>query len=172
MRSERSIVPCRFSPTMTRMRGEPFNPSRSTSQPALAQHVVARSRERGEVRHLPAGDEAERGVARKAEQLEEPRARDLLDDRGRRAADVEARVLVPRGGEPVRGERRGHGTADHEAEVAARRLGDEARVGGGRELLDHLTVGRTAPRAAARRTPRAAPRTVARGNTGRSGSDS
>ena len=36
------------------------------------------------VRALPAGDEAERGAGRQTEQFLQPRAGDLLDDRGRR----------------------------------------------------------------------------------------
>ena len=103
----------------------------------VAQHVVARGGERREVRHLAARDEAEGGVPRETEQLEQPVARDLLDDRRGRAADVQAGVLVPGRGQPVRGERGRDGAADHETEVASRRLGDDAGVGGGRQLRDH-----------------------------------
>ena len=45
------------------------------------------------------------------------------------AGDDEARVLIPRRGQPVRSERRGQRPADHEAEVAAARRRDDARLG-------------------------------------------
>ena len=59
------------------------------------EHVVPRGGERGHVRHLAAGDEAGRDAVGQAEQLGEPRERDLLDDRGARPADEEAGVLIP-----------------------------------------------------------------------------
>ena len=63
--------------------------------PDGVEDVEARGREPGRVCHLGAGDEADRPLTRQAEQVEDPLARDLLDDRRRRSSDVQARVLVP-----------------------------------------------------------------------------
>jgi hypothetical protein len=68
----------------------------------------------------------------------EPRPRDLLDYGRRRPAYDEARVLVPDGREPVRGERGRNGAADHKAEVAAARDADDAGLCRPSELLDHV----------------------------------
>jgi hypothetical protein len=94
------------------------------------------------VNRLRAGHEAERRVPRQTEQLDQPRAGDLLDDGRGRAADVEAGVLVPRRGQPVGRDRDPHCAADHETEVAAARLRDEPGVGCRGELVDHLRRGR------------------------------
>ena len=111
--------------------------------PARArEHVVPSGEQRGHVRHLAAGDEGGRDAVRQAEQLREPGARDLLDHRCARAADVEAGVLVPRRGQPVRGDRGRQRAADDEAEVAAARNPDRRPA-------------RLRPRA--RRSPRAGP---------------
>ena len=89
-----------------------------------------------------------------AEQLDQPRAGDLLDHGGRRAADVEAGVLVPGGRKPVGSERGRHRPADHEPEVAPARLGDEAGLGRVRELLeDDARVGRPLGQRAAQCLP-------------------
>ena len=101
-----------------------------------AQHAVACRGEAGEVRHLAAGDEAVGDGRRQAEQLDEPGARNFLDHRRARPADVEAGVLVPRRREPVGAERRGHRPADHEAEVAPAGHPDDARLRGGGQLAD------------------------------------
>ena len=72
------------------------------SSPPELEHVLARSRERGHVRHLAAGDEAGGHPVRQAEQLAQPFECDLLDDAGARCRPDQARVLVPGRGEPVR----------------------------------------------------------------------
>jgi hypothetical protein len=118
----------------------------------LGEHVMASRGEGGEARHLAAGHEPERGVLGQAEQLDEPCACDVLDDRCGRAADIQAGVLIPRRRKPVGSERRGHGTADHEPEVAATRLGDEPGLGGCGKLADDgARVGRTFGKRAAER---------------------
>src|SRR5262249_17671737 len=71
-----------------------------------------------------------------AQQLDEPLAHDLLDDRRGRAAGIETGVLVPGRGEPVRRQRGGHRTPDDEAEVASARDSDDAVAGRLRKLLD------------------------------------
>ena len=118
-----------------RRAGEPL----AVHVPADAvEDVEARGGERRDVGHLAAGDEAERHVRREPEELGEPTAGHLLDDGGGRAAHVQARVLVPRRREPVGGERRGNGPADHEAEVAAARDRHEPGVRRLRELPHDL----------------------------------
>ena len=102
----------------------------------FAQDAVPRRGERGEVRHLAAGHEADAGAAREAEELEEPRRGDLLADRVRRRRGEEAGVLVPRRGEPVGRERDRQRAADDEAEVARPGAADDARIGAGRERVD------------------------------------
>ena len=102
------------------------------------EHAVARGGERRDAAHLRAGDEADRRIGRERQQLAHPFAHDLLDDRRRRPAHVEAGVLVPRRREPVARQRGWQAAADHEAEIPAARNRDDARVGGGRELLHDL----------------------------------
>ncbi len=67
-------------------------------------------------------------MGRQTEKLDDPLADDLLDHGRGRPADVQPRVLVPRGRQPVRGDGRGQPAADHEPEVAAARDRDEAGV--------------------------------------------
>jgi hypothetical protein len=102
------------------------------------EHMEAGRREPGDVRHLRACDEADRRLRRQAEQLDEPLPRDLLDNRGGRAADVEAGVLVPGRGEPVGRERGRQRAADHEAEVAAAPHRDDSGLGAGGQVVEHL----------------------------------
>ena len=142
MRSARSIVPWRFSPTTTRIRGAPVSPSRSTSQPVCFSTWWRAAASAVNVAVCAPGHEAERRVPRQPEQLDQPRAGDLLDDGGGRASDVEAGVLIPCRGQPVGRDRHRHRAADHETEVAAARLRDEPGIGGRGQLLDHLRRGR------------------------------
>ena len=86
--------------------------ARHVPAPAL-QHRVARRREAGEVRHLAAGRERERRLARQVEQLLDPRPGHFLHHRRRRCHRKQARVPVPRGRQPVGGERRVERPADH-----------------------------------------------------------
>ncbi len=107
--------------------------------PARAlEHRVPRGRKAGDVRHLAARHEGERGAWRKPQEIHEPRTGDLFDHRGGRAADDEARVLVPRAGQPVGRERRRQRPADDEAEVASARDPDDAALGLTSQSLDHL----------------------------------
>jgi hypothetical protein len=98
---------------------------------------VARRGERGHVGQLAARHVADRRLTRQAEELAEPFACDVLDDRGRRPADVEAGVLIPGRRKPVSRQRRRHGAADYEAEVAAAGHRDNAAVRVRREFGDH-----------------------------------
>ena len=102
------------------------------------EHVEARRGKPRHVRHLGARDEADGRLAGQPEQLDEPFPGHLLDHRRRRAAGVEAGVLVPGGGEPVGRQGRGNGAADHEAEVAAASRRDDTRLGRLCELCNHL----------------------------------
>ena len=105
---------------------------------ALAEDVEPRGGEGRHVRDLAPRHEAERRRRWQPEQLQQPRAGDLLDDGGGGAADVEPGVLIPRRRQPVRRECGGEGAADHEAEVAARRDRDRPAVGGSGEVGNDL----------------------------------
>ncbi len=138
--------------------GTAENPDRGRSGQSVAlevpagvrQHRVPRGGEAGRLGHLAAGGEREGRVVRDAEELLQPAAHDLLDDRGGRAACVQAGVLVPGRGEPVGGESRRHGAADDEAEVAAARNRDDAGSGRFGELLDDChRIGRSVRQRAA-----------------------
>jgi hypothetical protein len=102
----------------------------------LGEHVVPRREQRCCMGHLAAGDEGERRVCGQAEQLLQPAAGHLLDDRCGGRGEGEARVLVPGGGEPVGGHGRGDRAADDEAEVAAAAHLGQAGVDVASELLD------------------------------------
>ncbi len=118
---------------------------RGACEPALLD-VPARPLENGmtrcgearHVRELAARDERERRRPGDAEQVLEPLARNLLDHGGRRTADDEACVLVPRRREPVGRERGRQRSSDHEPEVAPARNGDDASLRGIREGFDDL----------------------------------
>ena len=116
-------------------------------------HGLTGGGERGDVRHLAAGHERERGVRRQPEQLEHPAARHRLErrDGGRRLR--EPGVLIPGRDEPVRRERRGERAADHEAEVPARAHRRQPGLGNGRELVDEGERIRCPPPARGRRRP-------------------
>ena len=60
--------------------------------------------------------------------------------------DVQPGVLVPGGGQPVRGERRRQRAAGHEAEVARPGGGDEPGLGRRGQRLEHLHSGRAGVR--------------------------
>ena len=99
-------------------RGRTVQAVRLHVPPRPAQDRVPGRGEPGEVRHGRARREADRRAARKAEQVDEPAARDGLDDRGSRRGHHRRRVLVPDAGQPVRRDRGRQATADHEPEEA------------------------------------------------------
>jgi hypothetical protein len=113
-------------------------PGRLDVVAGAAEHLVPGGGEGGEVRHLSAGDEADRHLGREPEQLGQPAPGDLLDHAGGGAGDVQPGVLVPGGGEPVGGQRRRQRAADHEAEEAAARRRNQSRLGGRGQRRDHL----------------------------------
>ena len=83
-------------------------------------------------------------VAGTPEQLGQPPADDLLGHGGGRRGDVQARVLVPRRGEPVGRQRGGERAAEDEAEEARRLAGHEPGAGAGDERIEHRArVGRS-----------------------------
>ena len=90
------------------------------------------------MRHLAAGHERVRHAAGELEQLAQPLARDLLDDRGRGRRREQAGVLVPRRGHPVGGERGRQRAAEHEAEPPSAGHAGDAGIRVGHELLEHL----------------------------------
>ena len=123
--------------------------------PVGVEHRVTSGRERSEVRHHPAGDERERHLGGQAEHGREL-ATDHLFARGRSGRRRgERRVLIPRGGEVVGGERRVEVPADDEAEVPSARHPLETWRRAADEVVDHLGRGATLARARHRRTHRA-----------------
>ena len=125
------------------------------------QHLVARRRQRREVRHVAAGDEADAGARRQAEQLQQPRAGDLFDDRRRRRQHVQAGGLIPDRRHPFRRQRRRQRAAGDEAEIARPGRRDDARIGCADQLArshdrapsDRPAAGRRTPCAARRSSP-------------------
>ena len=71
------------------------------------------------VGHAAAGDEADRGPRREPEQVDDPLAGHRLGGDDSRGHGQQARVLVPRGHQPVGRQRRGQRRTDHEPEEAA-----------------------------------------------------
>ena len=92
------------------------------------QHSVARGGEGGEVGLLPAGDQSHARVARQIEQLEQPSAHHVFHHRRCGRGDVDAAVLVPCAGHPVRRQRDREAAADDESEVARAGAGDQAAL--------------------------------------------
>ena len=105
---------------------------------AAFQHRVPRSGEAGDMRHLASGDEGETRARGDAQQFLEPLAGDLFHQRGGGPGGVEARVLVPRGGEPVGCEGRGNAAAHHPTVEAPAGRGDNAARGIAHQIFDHL----------------------------------
>ena len=101
------------------------------------EHRVARRRQRRDVGHLGAGDEARRDVGGKPEQLAHPAGDGLLRRGGRRRHHVQAGVLVPGRAQPVRGQRDRQRAARDEAEVARPGGGHEPGLGRRGERLEH-----------------------------------
>ena len=97
--------------------------------PARArEHAVAGGGEPDQVRHRRAGHEADAGVAREPERLEQPARGDVLHG-GARGRDDAAEVrAVPGRDEPVGGDRHGQRAAGHEAEVARARRSRPSRA--------------------------------------------
>ena len=118
-------------------RGTP-QPRRAHVPSGPAEHGVQRGRQPGEVGHLRAGHEPDRRVRWQAEQVGRPGARDLLDHGRGGPEDVQARVLVPRGGQPVGGQRRGRRTSDDEAEEPAAARRDHPGPGRRGQVRDHV----------------------------------
>ena len=111
-------------------------------------------RETGEVGHLTARDDPERGVLGQAEQLLQPGAGDLLDDARGRRRKHQAGVLIPGGREPVGRDRRRKAPAHDEAEEPPARSGHQARIGvAGKLLDDRERVGRLLGQRASERGP-------------------
>ena len=102
----------------------------------LREHRMTRGGQAGGVGGLPSGDESDAGTARKSEDVDDPRRRDLFDGGGRRRQSVESRILVPRGHQPFRGQRGGQRAADHESEVAGTRSRHKTGFRTGGERVD------------------------------------
>jgi hypothetical protein len=102
-----------------------------------AQHRVAPRGEGRKARHRRAGREPHARARRQAEQVDEPRRRDLLRDRSRRRDRVQPRVLVPRARQPVRRKGRRDAATDDEPEVPRPGAADKPGIGGCDEIIDH-----------------------------------
>ena len=141
-RPARSTVPCRSSPTMKRIGGTARHARRLDVPAGAAQHLVTGGGHARELRHGRARRESDLAARREAEQVDEPLARELLGGHGAgRDRCASGGVLVPRGHEPVRGERDGLRAADDPAEEARRADRDEARLRALGEPFDHLGRG-------------------------------
>ncbi len=126
------IVTCDSSLTTTGISGAPNRPWRSTSHPDRASSAWRPAA-------IPVNDAIVAPVVnptldagRQPEQLRQPGAGHLLGDRRGRPDHVQAGVLIPGAGDPVRGDRRRQSPADHEPEVAGPGARHQAalRVGG------------------------------------------
>ena len=94
--------------------------------------------ERGEVRHHPAGHQGEGDALGESEHGRQLAPHDLFA-RGRcRRRRRQRRVLIPRSGEVVGGERGVEVPADHEPEVPSTRHALEPRRCPPGEIVDHL----------------------------------
>ncbi len=91
-------------------------PIRLHVPPNLREHRVTSRGERREIRDGRARGKRAPGFRRQAQDVKEPRKRNFLERRRRWGDVVEPCVLVPRRGEPIRGQRRGKRAADNEPE--------------------------------------------------------
>ena len=171
MRPASTTEVCTAPPARKRIVGAPWMPARGVVA-VIAQHGVARDDQRDEVRAGGAGDESDPAVSGQPEDLQQPARRDLLDGRRRRGGLARPGVLVPRGDEPVGGQRRRVRAADDEAVEARGAHRHEARAGGCRQLIDHLVGRESPPRAGSGRAARACRRHPASGRMGRSSTES
>ena len=157
-RSARLTVTWRFPPAKT-CTSRCADEALALDIPADAlEDGVTRRSETGDVRHLTPGDERVRRLTRKAEELQEPLARHLLRNGGRRPADDEPGVLIPGTRQPVGRQSRGKRAADDEAEVATTWHRDHAAVSGCRQLFHHHERVDPLARQRRRRAPGAVPR--------------
>jgi hypothetical protein len=91
-----------------------------------AQHFAARGGKAGEIGDGGAGNETDRSLGRQTEQIEQPSRSHRLDRGGGGGGQQIARILAPRGGEPVGGDAGGVRIADHPAEEARSGRGADA----------------------------------------------
>ena len=134
---------CRSAPTSTVIRGAPVRPSVSRSQPARVSTSCRPAARPVKLAIVAAGHEPDVGRRRQLEQVEQPGGRDLLGGGRAGRHEAHAGVLVPGADQPVRGQCRGQGAADHPAEepagrdrhqrgldMAGEQVDDVGRVGG------------------------------------------
>ena len=154
--SETKIVTWASSPTTTLMAGASNRPRSSTSQPSSPQDRVTGGGERGEVGHRRPGREA-RTTSRPAVRAARRASRSATSSTTAAAgeSDVQAGVLVPGAGQPVRRQGRRQATADDEAEVARAGGRHDARIRGPGQAP-------RSPPAAPRRPPACGPPSAAR----------
>jgi hypothetical protein len=105
---------------------------------APAEQLAPGCREGGSVRHLGAGDEADRAVRWQAEEVGEPAGGDGLDSRSRGRGARDEGVLVPGRGQPVRRQGSRQRTAEDPAEEPAAACRQQSGIGAVGELGDHL----------------------------------
>ena len=151
------------------MGGAPNSPCASTSQPAAREHVVPRRRERREVRHLAARDEADAPVAGQAERdraaTPRPTSSTTADER-REHVDAAFWSQAETSQSAAVGRRQA--AADDEAEVARALRGDGAGCRP-RRRGDRSPQSRSRRRPAAARRRQAAARSAARSAVGAHG---
>ena len=119
------------------MRGAPIETVALHVPVGAREHGMAGGRQCGGVRALPARDEADARARREAEEVERPLRRNLLDRGSRGRKRVKGRALVPRGDQPVGGQRGRQRAADDEAEVPRTGRGDDPGFGARGQGVDY-----------------------------------
>lgn len=105
--------------------------------PQPIQHRRAGRRQTRKAGHGGPADEGGATARRHVEQFHQPALRDFFEARGDGAGRKENRILVPRPGQPVGGQRRGQTAAVHESKEAAARAGDRGRGPNAVQEIEH-----------------------------------
>lgn len=114
--------------------------------PACLRHQAPPRRgEAGEVGHGGAGGEADVGLCRQPQQLQQPAAGGLLNGGSRGSGVAQPGVLVPRTDQPVRGQGRRKGPADDPAEEASGGHGHQSGLSLRCQVVHHLSRRRSVP---------------------------
>ena len=107
--------------------------------PCVQQQRITGCGEAGGVGDGGAAHEDNPAAVRELEEVDEPGVDDVVELGGDRRHDGERRVLVPRGGEPGRRQRRGLGAAGDEPEVGGPGVRDGPRAAGGVEQPEDVS---------------------------------
>ena len=105
---------------------------------AVREKLVPRCGERRDMSHLASRHEGERGRRRQPEDVLQPVAASILEDREGRTARVDSGVLIPCRAQPIGRERRGKRAADGPCEEAPAPGRQKPTFDAARKLVDHL----------------------------------